>query len=286
MKLGVFGVTGQVARELARLPGVSCIGRDSADFTNPPEVEEAARRLDADAIVNAVAYTAVDRAEIEEETARLVNATSVAALARVAAGRGLPLVHISTDYVFDGSGTGSFRPDDPTGPLGAYGRTKLEGEKGVRAAGGPHAILRTSWVFSAYGTNFVKTMLRLGVERDALRIVADQVGGPTPAAAIAGAARTIAASLRDDPGLSGTYHFSGAPDTSWADFARAIFAEAKLKVAVEDISTADYPTPAQRPLNSRLDCSSTEAAFGMGRPTWQAALREVVAACQHMEGPR
>jgi dTDP-4-dehydrorhamnose reductase len=240
-------------------------------------VRRAAERVEADAIVNAVAYTAVDRAESEEVLARTVNATSVGALAEVAAARGLPLVHISTDYVFDGGGTAPWRPGDPVGPLGAYGRTKLEGERAVAAAGGVHAVLRTSWVFSAHGANFVKTMLRLGADRDRLRIVADQIGGPTPARGIAGACVTIAEALARDPRLSGSYHYAGGPDVSWADFARAIFADAGLQVAVEDIPSSDYPTPAARPKNSRLDCTATEAAFGIPRPDWRAALRETIA---------
>jgi dTDP-4-dehydrorhamnose reductase len=206
-----------------------------------------------------------------------VNAASVGALAEAAAERGLPLVHISTDYVFDGSGTAPWRPDDPVGPLGAYGRTKLEGERAVAAAGGAHAILRTSWVFSAHGANFVKTMLRLGAERDRLRVVADQIGGPTPARVMAGACARIAGELARDPGLSGTYHYSGQPDTSWAGFARAIFAAAGLAVEVEDIASSDYPTPAARPRNSRLDCSATLEAFGIAQPDWRDALREVIA---------
>ncbi|MCU0854536.1 MAG: dTDP-4-dehydrorhamnose reductase [Rhodobacteraceae bacterium] len=276
MRIAVFGRTGQVALELARMGG-TCLGRDVADFADPDAVRRAAERVEADAIVNAVAYTAVDRAESEEVLARTVNATSVGALAEVAAARGLPLVHISTDYVFDGGGTAPWRPGDPVGPLGAYGRTKLEGERAVAAAGGVHAVLRTSWVFSAHGANFVKTMLRLGADRDRLRIVADQIGGPTPARGIAGACVTIAEALTRDPGLSGAYHYAGSPDVSWAGFARAIFADAGLQVAVEDIPSSDYPTPAARPKNSRLDCTATEAAFGIPRPDWRAALRETIA---------
>ncbi len=276
MRIAVFGRTGQVALELARL-GADCLGRDEADFNDPDAVRRAAARVEADAIVNAAAYTAVDRAEGEEEIARTVNAVSVGALAEVAAARGLPFVHISTDYVFDGSGTAPRRPGDPVGPLGAYGRTKLEGERAVAAAGGTHAVLRTSWVFSAHGANFVKTMLRLGAERDRLRIVGDQIGGPTPARGIAAACVRIAGALARDPALSGTYHYAGAPDVSWADFARAIFAEAGLSVAVDDIPTTDYPTPAARPLNSRLECTATEAAFGLPRPDWRAALRDTLA---------
>jgi dTDP-4-dehydrorhamnose reductase len=276
LRIAVFGRTGQVALELARLGGV-CIGRDEADFADPEAVRRAAERVEADAIVNAAAYTAVDRAESEEALALTINGASVGALAEVAAARGLPLVHISTDYVFDGSGTAPWRPGDPVGPLGAYGRTKLAGERAVAAAGGVHAVLRTSWVFSAHGANFVKTMLRLGADRDRLRIVADQVGGPTPARGIAGACVRIAEALARDPSLSGTYHYAGAPDVSWADFARAIFAEAGLQVAVEDIPSSDYPTPAARPKNSRLDCTATETAFGIPRPDWRAALRDTLA---------
>jgi len=277
LRIAVFGRTGQVARELARLDGTTCLGRDLADFADPEAVRRAARAVEAEAIVNAVAYTAVDRAEGEEELARQVNAASAGALAEVAAARGIPLVHISTDYVFDGSGERPWRPEDPVGPLGAYGRTKLDGERAVTAAGGAHAVLRTSWVFSAHGANFVKTMLRLGAEREALHIVADQIGGPTPAAGIAAACVRMAERLARSPELSGTYHYAGAPDTSWAGFARSIFAEAGLEVTVEDIPSSDYPTPAARPKNSRLDCATTETAFGITRPDWRAGLREVLA---------
>ena len=276
MRIAVFGRTGQVARELARGEAVTCLGREVADFADPDAVRRAAAQVEADVIVNAVAYTAVDRAESEEKIARTVNAASVGALAAVAAERGLPFVHISTDYVFDGSGDRPWRPDDPVGPLGAYGRTKLAGERAVQAAGGAHAILRTSWVFSAHGANFVKTMLRLGAERERLAIVADQIGGPTPARGIAAACATIAAALSRDPGLTGVYHYAGGPDTSWAGFARAIFEEAGLNVEVAEIASSDYPTPAARPKNSRLDCAATEAAFGIARPDWRAALREVL----------
>jgi dTDP-4-dehydrorhamnose reductase len=285
MRIAVFGQTGQVAIELARLGGL-CLGREEADFADPGAVRRAAERVDADAIVNAVAYTAVDRAEDEEALARAVNAVSVGVLAEVAAARGLPFVQISTDYVFDGSGSAPWRADDPGGPRGAYRRTKLDGERAVAAAGGVHAVLRTSWVFSAHGTNFVKTMLRLGADRDRLRIVADQVGGPTPARGIAGACVRIADALTRNPGLSGTYHYAGAPDVSWADFARAIFAEAGMQVAVEDIPSTDYPTPAARPANSRLDCTATEAAFGIPRPDWREALRDTLAELRPASTPR
>jgi dTDP-4-dehydrorhamnose reductase len=277
MRLLVFGRTGQVATELRRaVPGALFLGRDAADLADPVACVAAIGNARADAVINAAAWTAVDAAETEREAAFAVNGTAPAAMANACARRGLPFVHISTDYVFDGSGDRPWRLDDPTGPLGTYGASKLAGEDGVRAAGGCHAILRTSWVFSAHGTNFVKTMLRLGAERDRLRIVADQVGGPTPAAAIAGACIAIARALAAEPALSGTYHFSGAPDVSWAGFAGTILESAGLEVDVEGIPTSAYPTPAPRPLNSCLDCSATEAAFGIGRPDWRAGLDAVI----------
>ncbi|MES2549025.1 MAG: sugar nucleotide-binding protein, partial [Pseudomonadota bacterium] len=197
------------------------------------------------------------------------------AMAKAAAVRGIPFLHISTDYVFDGTGEQPFTPDHPTAPLGAYGRSKLAGELGVKTAGGNPLILRTSWVVSAHGANFVKTMLRLGAERESLRVVADQIGGPTPASAIAKALFAAAqAMVAGAPG--GTHHFSGAPDTSWADFARRIMADAGLPCGIEDIPTSDYPTPAKRPLNSRLDCSAFTAAFGIPRPDWREGLKAIV----------
>lgn len=272
----VFGQTGQVATSLARDPDVTCLGRGDADLAEPETCAEAIRAARPDAVINAAAYTAVDKAESEEAQATLVNGAAPGAMAVACADLGIPLVHISTDYVFDGRGTQPWQPDDPVSPLGAYGRSKLAGEVAVREAGCPHVILRTSWVYSATGANFVKTMLRLGAERDALTVVADQIGGPTPAPAIADACLAIARDLRSDPSKSGTYHFSGAPDVSWADFARAIFEVAGLDCAVRDITTAEYPTPAARPANSRLDCTALEQAFAIARPDWRATLPEIV----------
>ncbi len=276
MRLLVFGKTGQVARELQRLrPEARFLGRDEADLLDPAGCAAAVLASDADVVINAAAWTAVDKAEAEETAATVVNGDAPAAMARAAANRGVPFLHVSTDYVFDGAGDRAFRPDDPTGPLGAYGRSKLAGEIGVRAAGGPHLILRTSWVFSAHGANFVKTMLRLGAERDVLRVVADQIGGPTPAAAIAEALVTAARALQAGA-AGGTHHFSGAPDASWADFARAIMDRAGLATRIEDIATSEYPTPARRPLNSRLDCAAFEASFGVKRPDWRQGLYTVM----------
>ncbi|MBY6049381.1 dTDP-4-dehydrorhamnose reductase [Vannielia litorea] len=280
MKLLVFGETGQVARELAALAKadleVTCVPRAQADFADPAAAAGIVAEAEADAVINAVAYTAVDKAEEEEALARKVNAETPGAIAKACADRGLPLVHISTDYVFDGSGDEPRAPGAATAPLGAYGGTKLAGEEAVRAAGGAHAILRTSWVFSAHGANFVKTMLRLGTERDRLTIVDDQRGGPTEAADIAAACVAIARALRNEPAKSGTYHFAGAPDVSWAEFAMEIFDQAGITCEVARIPSSDYPTPAQRPLNSRLDCSATEAAFAIPRPDWRVALARVL----------
>lgn len=277
MKLLVFGESGQVARELARrLPaGVSArfLSRAAADLSNPEAC--AAQVRDCDAVINAAAWTAVDKAEAEEAAATVINGTAPAAMARAAAAQGLPFLHISTDYVFDGAGSLPFCLDHPTGPLNAYGRSKLAGEVGVRAAGGHHLILRTSWVVSAHGANFVKTMLRLGATRDSLNVVADQIGGPTPAADIADAL-LVAAQAMVQGAKGGTFHFSGAPDTSWAEFARAIMARAGLACQITDIPTSDYPTPARRPLNSRLECSALTAAFGIPRPDWRIGLDHIL----------
>ncbi len=272
----VFGRTGQVAQELARrAPDATFLSRAMADLSDPEGCAGAIHSHNPGAVINAAAFTAVDRAEDEESAAATINAAAPGAMARACAEQGIPFVHLSTDYVFDGAGSMPFAPDHPTAPLGAYGRSKLKGEAAVRAAGEVHAILRTSWVFSAHGQNFVKTMLRLGAERESLRVVADQIGGPTPAGAIADACLHMATLLQRDPGKSGTHHFSGAPDVSWADFARAIMATAGLDCRITDIPTADYPTPAQRPLNSRLDCSEL-AALGLRRPDWRAALPGII----------
>lgn len=276
MTILVFGKTGQVATELRARADVMALGRDRADLSAPDACAAAIGQIRPEAVINAAAYTAVDQAESEEELAEVVNGAAPAAMARACAELGIPFVQISTDYVFNGSGAAPWPVDAPTGPLGAYGRTKLIGEEGVRDAGGVHAILRTSWVFSAHGKNFVKTMLRLGAERDRLTIVADQIGGPTPAGDIAEACLSIATQLRDDPSKSGTYHFSGAPDVSWADFAREIFAQANLACTVEDIPTTAFPTPARRPANSRLDCSSTARIFGINRPDWRQGLSRIL----------
>lgn len=277
MRLLIFGQIGQVARELARIaPNARFLSRAEADLMDPAACARVIAQSDASAVINAAAYTAVDKAETEADKAFQVNGASPTAMAEAAAKKGIPFIHISTDYVFNGQGARAWSADDPTAPLGVYGHSKLAGEAGVRAASGEHVILRTSWVVSAHGSNFVKTMLRLSESHETLRVVADQVGGPTPAAAIARAVVSIAERLHANPDRSGTYHFAGSPDVSWADFARAIFAEAGRKVSVEEITTDEFPTPAKRPQNSRLDCAALERDFGIKRPDWREELRHIL----------
>lgn len=276
MTILVFSQTGQVATELSVLPDILCLGREIADLSDPDACAAAIKAHAPNAVINAAAYTAVDRAEEEKAAALTINGAAPGAMARACAELGIPLVHISTDYVFEGGGVAPWRPDAPTGPLGAYGRTKLAGEQAVQAAGGVHVILRTSWVVSAHGNNFVKTMLRLGAQRNALTVVGDQIGGPTGAREIAAACHSIAVQLIGDSRKSGIYHFAGSPDCSWADFARGIFKRAGLGCVVTDIPSSDYPTPAARPLNSRMDCGSLEATFGIARPDWANTLTHIL----------
>jgi dTDP-4-dehydrorhamnose reductase len=279
----VFGRTGQVATEIRRRAGpsvsIEALGRDTADLSDPEACAARVAAAEADIVIDAAAYTAVDRAEEEETLARRVNAEAPGAMARAAAARGLPFLHISTDYVFDGSGERPWREDDPVGPVSAYGRTKLAGERAVAAAGGPHVVLRTAWVFAAHGNNFVRTMLRAGATRDRLTVVDDQRGGPTPASAIADALLTIAGAFAEGRGVSGVFHFAGAPAVSWRGFALEIFRQADWIAAPEvaPIATADWPRPAARPQNSVLDCRRIAAVYGIAQPDWREGLAEVLA---------
>ncbi|MDU8930034.1 dTDP-4-dehydrorhamnose reductase [Alisedimentitalea sp. MJ-SS2] len=275
MKILVFGKTGQVATEMQARASVTALGRDQADLSDPAACAKAIRAHAPDVVINAAAYTAVDKAEEDEALATVINGDAPGAMARECAALGIPFLHVSTDYVFAGDGEAPWAPTDPVAPLGAYGRSKLAGERAVMDAGGNWAILRTSWVFSAHGSNFVKTMLRLSETRNALSIVNDQIGGPTPAGAIAEALLTMAGAMVAGQG-GGIYHLSGAPDTSWECFARETFACAGRDVDITGIPSSDYPTPAKRPLNSRLDCSAIETDFGISRPDWKAALADIV----------
>jgi len=274
MNVLVFGSTGQVATELKRHEGITALNRAAADLTDPAACAAAIVAHKPDVVINAAAYTAVDRAEEEPELAQTINGHAPGAMAQACADLGIPFLHISTDYVFDGSGTTPWSVDDPIAPLGVYGRTKAAGEEAVRAAGGTHAILRTSWVFSSHGANFVKTMLRLSETRDALNVVDDQIGGPTPAGGIADALMGMAKAMVGGH-KGGTYHYAGAPAASWACFARETFAAAQRSVDVTGIPTRDYPTPATRPLNSRLDCSLIETEFGITPPDWKSDLAHI-----------
>jgi len=275
-KILVFGRSGQVTTEIQTLADILALGRAEVDLSDPAACSAAINAYRPRAVINAAAYTAVDRAEEEEELATVINGDAPTAMAQACAALNIPLVHISTDYVFSGNGTSAWAPADKRTPQNAYGRSKLAGEQGIRAAGCTHAILRTSWVFSAHGSNFVKTMLRLSESHDKLSVVDDQIGGPTPARAIAAACLSIAQQLCEDSDKTGTYHFSGAPDVSWCTFARDIFAQAGRSTHVSPIATRDYPTPAARPLNSQLDCQTTEQVFGISRPNWRADFAEII----------
>lgn len=284
MRLLLFGANGQVGTEIRlesarRGVTLEAVDRETCDLTQPGSAAALIERTEAcDGVINAAAYTAVDKAESEAELAEAVNAYAPGEMAEACVARGIPLIHYSTDYVFAGDATTPYRENDPTGPLGVYGRSKLEGEARVLAAGGHAAIVRLAWVFSAHGGNFVKTMLRVGKERGHLRVVDDQIGKPTPAAPAARAALDMIAPLAADTLKSGIYHFSGDRALSWAAFAREIFEVADLDVTVEPITTAEYPTPAKRPAWSVLDTAKIENTFGIAAPDWRAELEHVIAA--------
>ena len=272
----VFGKTGQVATELQSHKDVIAIGRDQADLSVPTTCTETIRRYKPRAVINAAAYTAVDKAESEENLVYLINGDAPGALARTCADLDIPLVHISTDYVFDGSGTAPFTVTDSPNPKNAYGRSKLKGEHAIIASGCVHAILRTSWIISAHGNNFVKTMLRLSETKDCIAVVDDQIGGPTCARDIAETCISIAEQLIHYPSKSGIYHYSSQPNVSWCQFANEIFEEMDCKTIASPISTTEYPTAALRPLNSRLDCEATQHTFGIARPFWRDRIKEIL----------
>lgn len=280
----VFGKSGQVARALAELGqarGRALIfaGRETLDLADHGAIAALIASIAPVAVINAAAYTAVDRAETEADAAVALNRDAPAAMARACAARGAPFIHFSTDYVFDGEGDRPYVETDPTGPTGVYGASKLAGEQAVTAAGGAAITLRTAWVYGAHGQNFVKTMLRLAADRDEVAVVADQVGCPTWSRDDAEAALLAVDCLARDPGLAGVYHLTGAGETSWAGLAEAVFAESARRggptARVRPITTADYPTPARRPANSRLNCNKIETTLPWrGRP-W----RDSLAAC-------
>jgi dTDP-4-dehydrorhamnose reductase len=288
VRLAVTGNGGQLARALVeRAPAlgheVVAVGRAVLDLATADD-ETACRALaatGASAICNAAAYTAVDRAESEPELALAVNATGAGLVARAAARLGLPLVHISTDYVFSGDQPGPYGEEDATGPTGVYGASKLAGEAAVRISGADAAILRTAWVYSPFGANFVRTMLRLAATRAEVGVVADQHGCPTSALDLADAVLRVAANLvgSQDPALRGTFHAAGTGEASWAELAQAVFAASAAAggptASVRHITTADYPTPARRPANSRLDCGKLALRHGISLPDWRASVADV-----------
>jgi dTDP-4-dehydrorhamnose reductase len=282
----VTGGSGQVGGALLALApesGLRFVGldRDALDLLNPETFAGVLASRSWAAIINAAAYTAVDKAETEVEEAWRINALAPAVLAREAARAGVPLVHVSTDYVFNGASARPYMEDDAVAPLGVYGASKAAGEQGVRTGGGRFAIVRTSWVVSAQRANFLKTMLRLGAERDVLRVVADQQGAPTSARDLAGALALIARALVCDPAASsGTFHFANAGATTWADFAAEIFRLSAQRggpsARVEPITTADYPTPARRPACSLLSTESIQKLYGVTPRPWQAAIADII----------
>lgn len=276
----VFGYSGQVAQELVRLSdelelSFIFLGRQDADLSYPENCEEVILAREPTAVINAAAWTAVDSAETAEAEASVVNGEAPGAMARACAKLCIPFLHISTDYVFDGSGDSPWRPYDTLAPLGAYGRSKLLGEQLVQKSGARAIILRTSWVFSAHGSNFVKTMLRLAGEQSQLNVVGDQVGGPTSAISIARSAVTlIEALLKGRKG--GTFHFAGTPDVSWAEFASAIIDLSGLSCEIIPILSEGYPTASPRPLNSRMDCRSLFDSYGIARDPWLYDLKHII----------
>ena len=272
----VFGKTGQVANELQSHKDVIAIGRDQADLSNSSTCAEAIRLYKPLVVINAAAYTAVDKAESEESLANTINGDAPGAMASACADLDIPLVHISTDYVFDGFRTTPWSVIDTPNPKNTYGRSKLKGEQAILASGCAHAILRTSWVVSAHGNNFVKTMRRLSQTKDHIFVVDDQIGGPTCARDIARTCIFIAEQLVQDPTKSGIYHYSGQPNVSWCQFANAIFEQMDCKTIASPIPTTEYPTPASRPLNSRLDCEAIQKTFGITRPFWRDGIKKIL----------
>ena len=273
----VTGGTGQVGTALRQLGpslGVEIIApeRSELDLADSCSIERMLGDRDWAAVINCAAYTGVDKAESEPDLAHAVNAVAPEIIGKVTAARGLRLLHVSTDYVFDGSSAGLYDEDDPVAPLGVYGASKQAGEAAIRVSNADHIILRTAWVVSPWGHNFVRTMLRVGPERGTLRVVDDQRGCPTSAHDIARTLLTIAT----DGAAAGTYHFVNAGEATWCELARFVFERAGLEVKVEGITTDQYPTPAKRPANSRLSTAKLQGAFGIVPRPWQHAVGEVM----------
>ncbi len=279
----ILGAHGQLGHELqAAFFGAGEIiahNRAACDLSDPPSVRTAIRAAQPDVILNAAAYTAVDRAESEPELAMRINGETPGVIAEEAKKIGALLVHYSTDYVFDGSKNKPWTEDDPVNPLNVYGETKLAGERSIQQVGGPFLIFRTSWVFAPHGQNFLRTMLRLGQEREELKIVNDQRGAPTSASALSVGTRSVLMAGRSLDEVTGIYHMTCAGETTWAGFAQSIFAKAhtdKPWASVSGIPASQYPTPARRPANSVLSNAKLKAAFGVALPSWETALGEAL----------
>ena len=279
-----FGKTGQVGSALSASIDVKALGREQADLSNPRACSDAIFFYKPKAVINAAAYTSVDKAENEASFAECINGKAPVAMASACAELKIPLVHISTDYVFDGSGTVPHSTSDVPNPQNVYGRSKLQGEKVIASSGCTYAILRTSWVFSAHGSNFVKTMLKLSETRDSLSVVDDQIGGPTYAYDIALACISIAHQLIKQPNKTGVYHYTGQPNVSWCQFANVIFERTGRRTVANPVSTSDYPTLASRPLNSQLDCSTALKVFGIPRPSWRDGLGTILEELEQRHG--
>lgn len=286
LRILISGQQGQVSQALQqRLQNMGeliVLGRDQLDLSQPESIRPVVRDIKPDLIINAAAHTAVDQAESEPDLAFAINATSPGVFAEEAAALGIPLVHYSTDYVFDGSKAGAWVESDAPNPLGVYGSSKLAGERAIAAAGGQHLILRTSWVYSLTGRNFLLTMQHLLQDREKLSIVADQIGAPTWAGTIAASTGALIERWRDGaPGAWGVYHLTASGETSWFGFAEAIGQQlinsGKPCAVLEPIASSAYPTPAARPLNSRLDCSLLQREWGVSQPDWHDALLECLA---------
>lgn len=281
MRLLVFGQTGQVARALARLCEVrkvraDFLARSEAELIDPAACAEAIGRSGADFVVNAAAFTAVDRAEKREARALVINGEAPAEMAAAAKGAGVPFLHISTDYVFDGTGGKALEETARALPINAYGRTKLAGERGVAEVGGQYVILRTACVYSGQPGNFVSSIYRAACNQQQIEVVCDQTGGPTRADQIAGAIMTIAHAFDRRRGVSGLFHFAGAPPVSRADLARRIIEMAGFDCAVRPISSSSLCAPARRPAHVALDCRKIAALYGIGQPDWRETLGETV----------
>ena len=288
MSIAVTGKAGQVVTALIERAGeaaceVIALGRPELDLADLASIEPAIRAARPDLVVSAAAYTAVDKAEGEADLAFAVNAAAAGEVARVAHELLIPVIHISTDYVFDGAKTTPYVESDPVAPMGVYGASKLAGEQAVVAAHPGAVILRTAWVYSPFGANFVKTMLRLAETREELGVVADQIGNPTSALDIADGVLAVAQALVEHPRATtrGVFHMTGQGEAVWADLAEAVFAASAAhggpSAQVNRIATSDYPTPAARPANSRLDCDKLAAAYGVRLPDWRGSVAATVA---------